>query len=152
MNFLEKNLEDIIFETDNELLEHRGLDISGIKRRQVRIGNYGICDLVTVERIPRFDTLQITVYELKKDVINISTFLQGIKYCKGIKRYFNNRGSVIINLALVGYEVDRTNHFVFVPDVVSSEDFNLSLYTYNYSFDGLKFNRISGYKLSNEGF
>lgn len=51
--FFEKTLEDIIFNTDNELLCEHGLLISGKKLRQVKIGNYGIADLITcnIERI-----------------------------------------------------------------------------------------------------
>ena len=49
MNFLEKNLEDIIFETDNVDLRKRDLFIFGKKKRQVRIGNYGTCDTMVVK-------------------------------------------------------------------------------------------------------
>lgn len=50
MNFLEKNLEDIIYETNNKYLRERGLFINGIKKRQLRIGNYGIADIVTFKK------------------------------------------------------------------------------------------------------
>ena len=54
MSFLEKDLEDIIFETDNDLLFEHGLFIDGQKKRQVRIGNYGIADLITCRGGSRF--------------------------------------------------------------------------------------------------
>jgi len=50
MNFLEKNLETILIETPNELLRNRGLKIYGKKRNQVRLGNYGIADLITLKK------------------------------------------------------------------------------------------------------
>lgn len=52
-DFLEKTLEDIIFETSNDDLKERGLWICGNKKRQVKIGNYGIADLITCN-IERF--------------------------------------------------------------------------------------------------
>ena len=50
MKFLEKDLEDIIFEAPREELAKRGLHIEGKMYRQLRIGNYGIADLVTIQR------------------------------------------------------------------------------------------------------
>ena len=83
MKFLEKNLEDIIFETDNEKLQERGLDIRGKKFRQLRLSHYGIADIVTVSRIGQ--SLQIDIFELKKDVITVDTLLQALRYIEGIK-------------------------------------------------------------------
>jgi hypothetical protein len=59
MNFLEKNLEDIIFETHENKLRDRGLEISGKKLRQLRIGNYGIADMITYTRIKKYFRLKI---------------------------------------------------------------------------------------------
>lgn len=82
MKFLEKDLEDIIFNADNESLQSRGLEIRGFKKRQLNIGNYGIADIVTFERSNYIDEEYaeyvggenkthsrpiITVYELKKN-------------------------------------------------------------------------------------
>jgi hypothetical protein len=151
MNFLEKNLEDILFETPNHYLHNRGLFINGIKRRQVKIGNYGISDLITIGRTLGF--LNVTVYELKKDFVNVNTFLQGVRYIKGIKSYFDKRGIVAnFNLVLIGSSVDLNSDFVYTVDVLSSQEFNYKVYEYKYQFDGIRFNRICNYSLINEGF
>src|SRR5689334_20163596 len=102
MRFLEKNLEDIIYEADLDSLHSRGLTIHGKRLRQVKIGNYGIADLITIERdvfnyaYAVQDTIKpfitVTVFELKKEIVNIHTFLQAVKYLKGIKRYLAHRG------------------------------------------------------------
>ena len=97
MKFLEKDLEDIIWESDNIKLRKRGLSINGIKKRQLKIGNYGIADLVTCYKsINDFNNgLIVTVYELKKEKAGISAFLQALRYCKGIKLIYR-KGNLIL--------------------------------------------------------
>jgi hypothetical protein len=50
MDFLEKDLEDIIFDSPNEELRKRGLNIWGKKKRQLNIGNYGRADIITYDK------------------------------------------------------------------------------------------------------
>lgn len=177
MNFLEKNLEQIIFEAENELLNERGLYISGKKVRQLRIGNYGIADLVSFRReyksVLRFDSngqpyyerepfLNISVFELKKDKIGVHTFFQAIKYCRGIERYFKSRNKSLKReyvITLVGKELDDVEGFVYLPEFFSSDTpysvsqlSEVNLLTYDYKIDGLYFQDHTGYKLINEGF
>lgn len=155
MNFLEKNLEQIIFETPNDKLENRGLSINGLKKRQQQIGNYGISDLITVERDRVSDKLNITVYELKKDEINTGTFLQGIRYCKGISNYLSKHKEWIsfeIHLTLIGSSIDKRSDFIYLPDILNTRYFNFRCYTYQYDFDGITFKRHTNYCLTNEGF
>jgi hypothetical protein len=79
MKFLEKDLEDIIWEASNERLQENGLDISGKKYRQLRIGNYGIADIVSVtkpyyhEYFKKHQKGIITIYELKKELIKYAS-------------------------------------------------------------------------------
>jgi len=47
MKFLEKDLEEIIFNADMKDLPEKGLHFTGVIKRQLRIGNYGVADLVT---------------------------------------------------------------------------------------------------------
>lgn len=170
MKFLEMDLEDIIFEAGETKLMERGLYLNGTKKRQLRIGNYGIADLVYYERNHNpigyqnnnrmVFTSKITVVELKKDFINIEAFLQGIRYVKGIKRYLeDNRrlplstSNIKYELALIGKDINLRDPFVYLPDVLpNNEDFELSLYTYDYGVDGITFELRSGYKLTDEGF
>lgn len=156
MKFLEKNLEDIVFETKNELLRQRGLPIYGKKLRQVKIGNYGVADLITLSRVPEDYKLIITVYELKKDVIGASAFFQAIRYCRGIQDYYEyfkyEDYSIELNIVLIGSDIDKSSDFIYLPDVINSSDFYVHFLTYNYKFDGIYFDEHSGYVLKNKGF
>lgn len=150
MNFLEKNLEDIISDTPNYLLNQRGLQILGKKKRQIRIGNYGISDLITAER-KSWHALELTVYELKKDKIDIQTFLQALDYVKGISVYLNKRQLLSpyhLRMVLIGKEIDHSNSFCYMPDFVDM----LEIYTYEYRFDGIFFTQHNAFKLTNDGF
>lgn len=159
MNFLEKNLEDIIFETSNASMTFRGLRIKGKKMRQVRIGRYGIADMITVRRKKSFISeygceithLEITVFELKRKVIDSTAMMQACRYMKGISEYILNHRKKNLHLeikaVLVGESLSMGD-FCYVPDFMS----NLMVYTYKYDFDGIKFEEHSGYSLSHSGF
>lgn len=172
MNFLEKDLEEIIYTADAEDLQERGLFLyKGVKKfRQLRIGKYGIADLVTFQRhyeeyfkngdVEYSSIPVITVYELKKDNINVSTFLQAVGYVKGIKQYLEKRRvkrEYIINIVLIGRNIDKTSSFSYLSDLIpQSDSINeinfLECYTYNYKINGLNFKKECGYKLIEEGF
>ena len=173
MNFLEKDLEEIIFTADKEKLSDRGLYFYPHEKlkRQVRIGNYGIADLVGIKK-PFYHPIikekckgQITVYELKKDRISISTFMQAANYLHGIKRYLTIKGyneSYDYCIRLIGKEIDSSSSFVYLPDLITNHSydetitrdsiFRLESYLYSYDIDGLRFDEINGFKLINEGF
>lgn len=161
MKFLEKDLEDVIFSADKEMLAERGLDISGILRRQFNLGNYGICDLLEFSKPIFYESEQsytgegyhgsynITIYELKKEQISMSSFLQCIRYAKGVKSYFEKRNlDVNIYIVLIGKNIDLNSDFIYLADFMH----NLSFYTYDYEFDGIKFKKHKGYELVNDGF
>ena len=144
MDFLEKDLEDIIWEASQEKegldkLKERGFPMTGGRMyRQVNLGNYGILDLVSV-RITRI-SIDITIYELKKNEINISTMLQASRYGTGIREFienkcYNQKRFVDINYVLIGKEVDTSSDFVFLYNAVG----NFHIYLYKYSIDGIKF-------------
>jgi len=170
MDFLEKDLEEIIYTADRKELEERGLEINGKLLRQVRIGNYGIADLISVERVLDFSyyertkkykcNLFITVYELKRDKIGLSAFLQATRYARGIQRYLQKRNfafNVCFKLVLIGSKVEESD-LVYLGDINTSstgeyfEELGLTFYTYNYSLSGLEFTNKSTYMLSEEGF
>ena len=172
MNFLEKDLEEIVYESykDNpEGLAERGLKLKGFIKRQLKIGNYGIADLVTFERgfNYNFDTVSfdkdslffrykerkitITVYELKKDKIGISALLQGVRYLKGIQNYLNEKDTLLyfdFKLVLIGKELDMSGSFCYMTDIFD----NIELITYKYGLDGLEFKKHRGYHLMEENF
>jgi len=164
MNFLEKDLETIIFETSNEKLDKRGLCLYGKKIRQLRIGNYGVCDIVCISReiknvieqydwdkfhVFKYPTLLINIIELKKDEISANTLLQAIRYCTGIESYISKRTDINLefSITLIGKTV-AGGDFIYSPSIIE----NLNIYTYEYGYDGIKFKSHHGYKLSNEGF
>lgn len=159
MKFLEKDLEDIIYEScktihGRESLVCRGLDsIDGISyfSRQVRVGNYGIADLVTLIRFEK--TIYVNIYELKKDVVNIDTLIQCSRYAKGIKGYMNSRFRgcrVHVHCTLIGRYIDENSDWVYLFNSVIE---NTTIYTYKYGIDGLNFELHNmNYSLTNEGF
>lgn len=163
MTFLEKDLEDIIWEADNEVLIQKGLDIKGKKYRQLRIGNYGISDLITVRKKylhGLFPYLEITVFELKKEKVGISAFLQSLKYCKGIQTYLTEKRPNIefsLKIVLASKEVDTDGNFIFLTDLIQNENTlgnisDINFYSFKYEIDGIKFKKEYGYDLVNKGF
>ena len=161
MKFLEKDLEDIIFSADRELLAERGIEIEGKLLRQVKLGNYGVCDLLEVSRptyytseesfddISYHGSFDITIYELKKENVSISSLLQCIRYGKAIQSYFRQRGQDFnISFVLIGKTIDFNSDLIYLIDFMH----NLSVYTYDYYFDGIKFKKHEEYKLVDEGF
>lgn len=164
MKFLEKDLEQIIMETPNEILQERGLDVMGVKKNQLRIGNYGILDVLLFERGNiKYDIIPtITILELKKDKVGIGAFLQSINYLKGIQDYLEKRNinsdKFVCNIKLIGKELDTSGSFCFLPDLIGGYEEvtgclnSLDFYTYEYTIDGLMFKNHSGYELINKGF
>lgn len=162
MKFLEKDLEQIIWESDNLKLQEKGLRILGKKIRQLKIGNYGIADIVSVRKYYEDNSINpillITILELKKDSISISAFLQAIRYAKGIQRYLDERDfrhAYEIEICLCGKKIDPFSDLVYLPDLIYSNKFSLGgvfLYTYDYTLDGIEFKEHFGYRLVNEGF
>ena len=159
MEFLEKDLEQIIYESTIEDLNKAGLSIIGKRFRQLRIGNYGVADIVTFHRYS--GTLNITIYELKKDKAGISAFLQGLRYCKGIDSYirdFRNKDiDIVYRIFIIGREIDTNSDYIYLTDFLNGNicycyDFRVYNYSYKYNIDGLKFHLEGGYKLTNENF
>jgi hypothetical protein len=169
MKFLENDLEEIIYTSGRDVLEERGLPIYGKLKRQLKIGNYGIADLVEYSRPFHYETPQgrayhqgrIRIYELKKEQIGISAFLQSLNYLKGVSDYLNFRGlrqNYIIDVVLIGKNIDKTGSFCFIPELLSihsstEELGDICFFTYKYEIDGLRFTDESGgYYLNNRGF
>jgi len=154
MKFLEKDLEEIIYLSGIDELRERGLEINGKLMRQVRIGNYGIADLITLER-PAYGGLgKITIYELKKDKISISAFLQAVGYARGVQRLLEIRNQLDnfqIAIRLIGNDIDTSGNFCLLSDLISGDLFSLEFYQYKYEVDGIYFECMYNYYLTNEG-
>jgi hypothetical protein len=172
MNFLEKDLEEIIFTADRELLKQRGLCIEGHLKRQKKIGKYGKADLIEIKRpyfhygINKITKGEIIVYELKKENISVSTFLQALGYLKGIKRYLEKRGKDKLfnySIIIIGKKIDIKSSFCYLSEFINygndadldlhdNSKFSLKTFTYYYKVDGVYFNEEEGFKQENEGF
>jgi len=167
MEFLEKDLEQIICEADNDLLQEKGLYVNGIKKRQLRIGNYRIADIVMFNRTYDYDFtdnkyipyLEITILELKKEKVGIGAFLQSLKYCKGIKTFFELKKPNIkfkMNIVLASKEVDKNGDFIFLTDLISNDSYgfinNIDLYSFKYDINGIIFKKECEYNLIHKGF
>ena len=179
MKFLENDLEQIIWEANDEQLENAGLEFRGKRFRQLKIGNYGVADLVTAHRELIYakylingnpgvsdNYLVITIYELKKDKVGIGAFLQSIGYAKGISSYFRKRDfdNFVIRIVLIGSDIDMSGSFCYLPDLFCLPQIyyeqspqkeridGIDFYSYEITLDGLKFKNESGYRLKNGGF
>ena len=163
MTFLEKDLEQIIFETPKEKLQEKGLVIKGKLLRQIKIGNYGIADLISFERNTSIDkdieyfwqSIRITVYELKQQKINLNAMAQAARYISGIQKYFETKNKlsnisfdIDYNIVLIGKDIEMNGDFVYLSDFIN----NVRLTTYSYDVDGIRFENNSGYFLRDTGF
>ncbi len=171
MKFLEKDLEQIIYESDKEKLSEKGLFLFGNLKRQLRIGNYGICDLLNYKR-PFYHAYfghvvkgEINILELKSEKIGVSTFFQALNYLKGVRTYLESKGiedHYNYRITLIGRTVDLNSSFCYLSEMFNpdSEDLNLyetsvvsvDLYTYSFDIDGIVFKEIYGYNLIDKGF
>lgn len=164
MRFLEKDLEQIIWEADKEMLNKRGLCLFGKVFRQFKVGNYGIIDLLEVSRgydYPNYSYLDINILELKQDKIGISALLQAIRYAKGVQSYLLNKRNFSdfkLTITLIGSEIDMSGSLIYLTDLIggnetASATINaIDFYTYNYEIDGVRFSKREGYSLIEEGF
>lgn len=168
MKFLERDLEEIIMKSENHKLRDKGLEIIGEKRNQVRIGNYGIADIVTFDKGYFYKSKQgiieeqkptVTVYELKKDNVSLSSFAQVCNYMKGVRDYFNHTNRDLDEykwkIVLIGKTVDKNSSLVYLPDLFTYTEegcVQLDIYEYEYDIDGILFNQIYDYSLAKKGF
>lgn len=163
MNIIEKDLEDILFECmsseeGQKALAERGLTTKGLVFRQVDLGAYGRIDLLTVEFVKNSEgyLLTFTIYELKKDEVNVNTLVQGSRYVSGLRRIVYKEIQddkrfidVNINLRMIGNSV-RMDDFVLLYNNIKN---SVEIYTYNFSVKGFVFELVPrGWYKENEGF
>lgn len=110
----EKELEDWIF---NKYQEDGVVSIDGNEPqhliRQMNLGAYGICDLVSLSvYVHEHSTeVEVFVYELKKDKITADTFSQVSRYATAIKQSiqdYDKNIDITISCVLVGTEIDES--------------------------------------------
>ena len=168
----EAQLEQILWDCDAKTLSAIGLDLPYYKKfRQLRIGGYGVCDMLYYSRHSNLPhpAHTITIVELKKGQINTGTFLQSVRYARGVQRFFFKKfkkwgkdgieyGDLKVNIVLIGKEIDLHSDFCFIADWVNqnsiySDSNRLYYYTYNFNpISGLRLKMEKGYVKENEGF
>jgi len=151
MQFLEKDLEDIIFEALQTEEGRSELLIKGfpyvadnpIVHRQFRIQGYGIADLIIVTE--NNGKYFIKIIELKKDKIGISAVEQICTYKNGIDNILINLLQVPIEdididiqLILIGEDIKQGN-FIYVTEQIQ----NLSIFKFKISLSGLNFTEVN---------
>jgi hypothetical protein len=140
--FFEKNLEDILCETDPRELKDRGLDCFDFDYayRQVYLGKYGIADIVTIKFYG--SVVRITIYELKKELVTSESLLQVLRYKKGIDRFMNqynlSNHHLLIKCVLIGSEIENDSETHGIIDIIN----DISFYKYNYEANGINFSKI----------
>ncbi len=154
----------MIYTTDKGILLNCGLDIFGKLYRQLRIGNYGIIDLLEVRRFnyndcAGFPQLKLIIYELKKDKISVSALMQAMKYVKGIDSYLKKRNTKLsyeISVRLIGKEINMEDtslpYLPFIIPIHQSKTNFLEFFEYKFDAFGLRFEYFEPVKLENEGF
>jgi hypothetical protein len=82
--------------------------------------------------------------EIKKDEINIDSYLQAIRYCKGVEQMFKHTPiNVTFEICLLGSSI-CTSEFCYLPDFVE----NLYLYTIRLDLEkGINFRRECRYSI-----
>ena len=160
MNILEKELEDLIYgciqEDKVSLLRERGLRVVGkyeVFKRQADLGGYGRLDFVgfnfhaSNQSFGCRKSLKVGVFEIKKGEINIDTYLQAIRYCKGIEHYIDEKYDWIdpdFEVCLIGTSISKDD-FSYLPDYID----NLHIYTTKIDLEkGITFKLERGYRLS----
>jgi hypothetical protein len=138
----EKELEDFLMEPGN--LQHLELytDLA-YTTRQLNLGPYGIADIVQIQPVVRktagYDFL-ITVVELKKDEVNVSTLTQACRYVAALKQFIRTLSKakpVYIEsmVVLVGRTIN-TNDWTHLGHHLN----NVRVWTYNLDLEtGISF-------------
>lgn len=143
MKFSEKQLEDIIFNSDNSFLREKGFYIYGKKFRQLNIAGYGVADLICVSRSGQL--LNIDIIELKRDEISIGSFMQALRYLDGIRHYLRKRRfdyTVKFTIKLCGNSITDNRELNLMTKYINVYPFiDIDFYTYRFTVDGIFFDK-----------
>lgn len=156
MNFLERNLEDIIYENSltkegREKLRERGLVVEGKMYRQVDIGGFGRIDLLECGFTKNKNNILVPytiIYELKRNEISVEALMQACRYVCGIKSHLTEyipmemigkRGRPSLFVKLIGEKFNNTTDFMFL---YSNMRRFVEAYTFDYNIDGISFRTV----------
>jgi hypothetical protein len=150
MNFLEKDLENLIIDTDKNKLLENGLYIGNKKIRQLNLGANGILDIVSYEK--RYDNtnkvpvIYIRIYELKRDTVCMNTIKQLSRYYLAVSEYVKSRYlkseglfTFQINLVLIGSNFNfNDSNFITSAFLIK----NLEIFTYSLQNKNIFFTKV----------
>lgn len=151
MKFLEKDLEDIIFDSfkcisTRESLIKRGLyflqsdDRNIYCKRQLSIKGAGVADLVMFQRNPyERDHIHFHVIELKRGAVDNKSVYQCNRYVEGIYKYLESRGIKNTSGATVIGDRVSTN---FRKSELNNIGYIDTMY-YTYNFNGVLFHKVN---------
>lgn len=153
MNFLEKDLETIIWE-QYEACQQRGLRINfapfeqGKRIRQMNLMPLGIADLVSIYYDPIFNECWLQVIECKRGKVTGDTYLQAKRYMAALEELLQNTDligahtiKVHTTIVLIGASVDTSTSLIHTI----ATDRSCLTYTYSYGVDGIRFDDKSNY-------
>lgn len=166
MDFLEKDLEGIIYE-NYFALGSKGLELfdqfhdSSRLYRQVNLGRYGIADLIYVEVTENIvgvapddslkRTINVYVIECKLNLIDVNAYMQAKRYVTGLKEVADDsltrNTDVNFFTVLIGSKIQENGDFVFALN----DDHRCTAYTYSYGIDGIEFESHRGWTIRDSG-
>lgn len=150
MNFLEKDLEDIIWECCNskdgyDLLEDRNLYFHPRSYRQFKLGGYGIVDIMNVTYDSHLDMISIQLVELKKESLKVSHLIQICRYVSGLRSMIDgvDTKKLLYNTRVYGVlivpKVDTNSDLIFLSNLLE----DIRIYSYKFSLEkGLLFEPV----------
>lgn len=139
MEFTEEEIEEMIWkasqtEEGKEILAERGLVIDGKMFRQLNLNPYGIADIITIEWPLEFERAVVTVYELKRGMIDEETLMQAAKYVTALQHFLDDY-DVEFEMCLIGKNIQTKGDFVLLYNLISK----VRIYTYTFGLEGVTF-------------
>lgn len=153
----EKELEDYLVDDCHELggkkYFHDSItgEMFADEVRQLKIGAYGIADIVRLNYHDQRNTFQVQITELKKGILNKDGLFQICRYKRGLERYVSalkkHKGisfEVEFFGVLCGSGIELSTDFVYAAEQVDW----LELYTFSICIEhGISFDFQKGFKI-----
>jgi hypothetical protein len=163
MNILEQEIENVVWSAiqanKHEILNERGLPIFNEFSyiTQMELSTYGRADIVGLKVWPikpgeQNRTISVHIFELKKDAIGVNTFLQALRYAKGVTEMityaFNTIFIFNVHIMLVGKTIEESA-FTMASDLL----YKIHLFKYRIDLEkGLRFERCPGDSFCDDDF
>jgi len=147
---MENVLSELIYASDKELLEQKGLEFNYKLLKNVDLGKYGTCDLIHFKKPELYEPFaEIDIISCNRDNISMSSFIDAITNAKGVLKYIEQKYDYVFkfNIHIIAKNIDSKSNIVFLPDILP---YSVYFYTYNVNIDGIYFEKISDFELPNE--